>query len=136
MNGRASHCFALNGNIFEPECNGLEGVLKCYRNAINKTTLYGPTYFNEIIAEINGRCEATEISNYNQEYHILLIITDGIINDMQKSIDEIVRGSDLPLSIVIVGVGDADFSSMDTLDADEIPLFSRKYNKKMSRDIV
>jgi hypothetical protein len=31
---RASHCFALNGNIFEPECNGLEGVLDSYKNAI------------------------------------------------------------------------------------------------------
>jgi hypothetical protein len=38
-----------------------------------------------------------------------LILTDGIINDMQKTIDEIVRGSDLPLSIIIVGVGEADF---------------------------
>lgn len=47
-----------------------------------------------------------------------MIITDGIINDMDKTIDEIVRGADLPLSIVIVGVGDADFDSMDVLDAD------------------
>ena len=34
-----------------------------------------------------------------------MIITDGIINDMQATIDEIVRGSSLPLSIIIVGVG-------------------------------
>jgi vacuolar-type H+-ATPase subunit F/Vma7 len=39
-----------------------------------------------------------------------LILTDGVINDIQKTIDEVVRGSDLPLSIVIVGVGNADFS--------------------------
>ena len=25
-----SHCFALNGNIFEPECNGIDGVLDAY----------------------------------------------------------------------------------------------------------
>ena len=43
--------------------------------------------FAKIIDEINGRCEATEISQYNQEYHILLIITDGIINDMPQTID-------------------------------------------------
>lgn len=55
---------------------------------------------------------------------------------MQKTIDEIVRGSSLPLSIVIVGVGDADFNSMDTLDADNEPLYSMKYKKYMSRDIV
>ena len=67
---------------------------------------------------------------------ICLIITDGIINDMQKTIDEIVRGSSLPLSIIIVGVGDADFSSMDVLDADDDPLYSRKYKKYMASDIV
>ena len=55
---------------------------------------------------------------------------------MAKTIDEIVRGSDLPLSIVIVGVGDADFDSMDVLDADNEPLYSNKYKKYMSRDIV
>lgn len=55
---------------------------------------------------------------------------------MDKTIDEVVRGSELPLSIVIVGVGDADFDSMDVLDADETPLYSKKYKKYMSRDIV
>ena len=76
------------------------------------------------------------MSAYNQVYQILLIITDGIINDIQPTIDEIVRGSALPLSIVIVGVGDADFETMDVLDADEEPLFSRKYKKHQVRDNV
>lgn len=64
------------------------------------------------------------MSAYHQSYNILLIITDGVISDMPKTIDEIVRGSDLPLSIVIVGVGEADFDSMETLDADTNPLYS------------
>ena len=55
---------------------------------------------------------------------------------MQKTIDEIVRGSDLPLSIVIVGVGEANWEAMDQLDADESPLYSMAYKKNMSRDIV
>ena len=46
------------------------------------------------------------------------------------------RGSDNPLSIVIVGVGDADFGTMDQLDADVTPLYSQRYKKYMSRDIV
>jgi vacuolar-type H+-ATPase subunit F/Vma7 len=73
---------------------------------------------------VNGRAESMEVSQYHQQYQILLIITDGIINDMQKTIDEVVRGADLPLSIVIVGVGEAEFDSMDTLDADTNPLYS------------
>jgi vacuolar-type H+-ATPase subunit F/Vma7 len=111
-------------------------VLEAYNNSLNRVNLYGPTHFAKIIDEINQRCEQVEISQYNQEYHILLIITDGIINDMKQTIDEIVRGSDLPLSIVIVGVGEADFDTMDVLDADDEPLYSQKYKKLMSRDIV
>jgi len=126
----------MNGDIFNPDCDGLDGVLDAYKNSINAVQLYGPTHFAPIIRMINDRCDTIENSNYNQEYHILLIITDGIINDMQSTIDEIVRGADLPLSIVIVGVGEADFSSMDTLDADDDPLYSKKYKKYMSRDIV
>ena len=34
--GGTSHCFALNGNIFDPECDGLEGVLEAYINARKK----------------------------------------------------------------------------------------------------
>lgn len=46
------------------------------------------------------------------------------------------RGSNLPLSIIIVGVGYDDFQSMDTLDADEVPLYSMRYKKNMEADIV
>jgi hypothetical protein len=37
---------------------------------------------------------------------------------------------------VIVGVGSAEFDQMDVLDADNEPLYSRKFKKYMSRDIV
>ena len=43
---------------------------------------------------------------------------------MQNTIDEIVKASGLPLSVIIIGVGDADFDSMVQLDADVTPLYS------------
>lgn len=134
--GSASHCFALNGNIFDPECDGLDGVLEAYTHALHNTDLYGPTHFNKVIETVNDMAEGLEVSQRNQKYIILLIITDGIINDMDKTIDQIVRGSSLPLSIIIVGVGEADFSSMDVLDADDTPLYSKRFKKYMSSDIV
>ena len=42
--------------------------------------------------------------------------------DMDTTIRAIVRARKLPLSIVIVGVGDADFTNMKILDADDKPL--------------
>ena len=64
-----------------------------------------------------------------------MIITDGIVSDMPQTINAIVAASSLPLSIIIVGVGDADFSAMDVLDADDVPLVDSS-GRKMSRDIV
>jgi hypothetical protein len=29
-----NHCFALNGDIFNPECDGIDGVIDTYYNAI------------------------------------------------------------------------------------------------------
>lgn len=53
---------------------------------------------------------------------------------MNKSIERICEGASLPLSIIIAGVGDADFSNMDTLDGDEERLTFR--GKAAERDIV
>ena len=79
---RASHCFALNGDIFNPRVNGITEVIGHYQKALQNTNLYGPTYFNEIINEVNSQMEAAQVSQMNQKYHILLILTDGVINDM------------------------------------------------------
>ena len=65
-----------------------------------------------------------------------MIITDGQISDIEETVDQVVYGSDLPLSIIIVGVGAANFDNMDRLDADEVPLYSQRYRRKMSADIV
>lgn len=68
------------------------------------------------------------------DYFVLLIITDGIITDMDKTIEAIVNASSLPFSIIIVGVGDADFSAMDVLDGDDNAL--RANGRTANRDIV
>lgn len=65
-----------------------------------------------------------------------MIITDGVINDMRQTIDEIVRGSASPVAVIIVGVGNADFSNMETLDGDDEALWSSRYNKYCEADIV
>ena len=49
--GGTSHCFALNGNIFDPECDGLEGVLEAYLNArknVNLVPVHGTRFESSI----------------------------------------------------------------------------------------
>jgi len=134
IGGNVTHCFPLNGNPQNPEVPGIQGMLDVYSYAIHNCELYGPTIFSKIIdvaAQISSRTETQE----NQKYYILLIITDGAINDEADTIREVVRISRLPLSIVIVGVGQADFSLMTILDSDKA-LLTDSNGVTAARDIV
>lgn len=91
----------------------MRGVLDAYSSAIRQVLLAGPTLFTPVIhtaCEFAGREPSAPGA---QAYYVLLIITDGVINDMASTIGAIVHASRLPLSILIVGVGGADFSAMD-----------------------
>ena len=70
-----------------------------------------------------------------EKYFVLLIITDGDITDMDDTIDAIIAACAYPLSIIIVGVGNADFSKMNVLDGDEKGLQGSK-GQPAPRDIV
>ena len=51
------------------------------KNCLKKVQLYGPTYFSEIIQ--TASVQSMNVCSQNtQQYNILLIITDGIINDI------------------------------------------------------
>ncbi|KAK8812241.1 hypothetical protein WA158_007475 [Blastocystis sp. Blastoise] len=112
----ANHCFALNMNEQNPDVHGVEGILRVYKDRLMDTELSGPTYFQPVINK--ALQYSSECLQYPNKYMVLLIITDGEIHDMQKTIQTIVNGSTLPLSIIIVGVGHADFTSMEILDGD------------------
>ena len=133
FNGYFSHCYPLTFSESNPNVEGLEGILNSYSRALNQIQLHGPTHFSPVIR--NATNIAIESFQENKTYTILLIITDGEINDMKDTIDAIVDASNKPLSIIIVGVGNANFDNMDILDADDVPLKSSK-GVLMKRDIV
>jgi hypothetical protein len=64
-----------------------------------------------------------------------MILTDGIINDMEKTLELLVDCAELPLSIIIIGIGNANFKDMHKLDGDEIPLTDFK-GRVTKRDLV
>lgn len=134
-NGQVSHCFALNGVTNNPQCRGVDGIMAAYHQALRNVQLYGPTYFSEVIRATIGLAEYDAANSPAQRYYVLLIITDGVINDMQNTISAIVSASNLPISIVIVGVGNDDFSPMNVLDGDG-KLLRSSNGATASRDIV
>ncbi|XP_031627963.1 copine-8-like [Contarinia nasturtii] len=129
--GHISHQFPLNGNASHPYCSSIEEIMVHYRRQLNSVQLYGPTNFAPVINNM------ISISNQFQDgrnYFVLLIITDGIISDMQQTKRAIINASSLPISIIIVGVGNADFENMDELDGDNARLYAD--GRYAERDIV
>ncbi|KAI3748103.1 hypothetical protein L6452_10978 [Arctium lappa] len=115
---------------FFPEercCNGFEEVLSRYRDIVPHLKLAGPTSFAPVIEKA-----MTIVEESRGQYHVLVIIADGQVTrsvdtergrlspQEQKTVDAIVEASKLPLSIVLVGVGDGPWDTMKEFD-DNIP---------------
>uniref|UniRef100_A0A667YGN8 Copine-3 n=1 Tax=Myripristis murdjan TaxID=586833 RepID=A0A667YGN8_9TELE len=131
----AHHEFALNFNPSNPHCQGVEGIVQAYRAVLPQLRLSGPTNFSPIINHVASIASATTQSNTAAQYSVLLILTDGEITDFDQTRDAVVRASRLPLSIIIVGVGPADFKAMELLDGDDGVLRSTT-GEAIARDIV
>lgn len=95
-------------------CHSKTELLDAYATAVQNVKLSGPTSFAPIIYEAIDQCKATG------KYMILFIIADGMMDDVQQTIDAIVAASHYPLSIVTIGVGDGPWESMEEFD-DDIP---------------
>ncbi|XP_040579035.2 LOW QUALITY PROTEIN: copine-8 [Lepeophtheirus salmonis] len=130
--GQVSHEFFLNLRPDTPHCRGIDGIIEAYNTSLNSVQLYGPTNFSPVINHV-ARFAAVHQSD-SSNYFVLLIITDGNITDMPNTKRAIVEASNLPMSIIIVGVGNEDFSAMEELDGDKQQLSSG--NVTCKRDIV
>uniref|UniRef100_A0A8D0AIJ8 Copine I n=1 Tax=Sander lucioperca TaxID=283035 RepID=A0A8D0AIJ8_SANLU len=131
----AHHEFALNFNPTNPYCKGIQGIVEAYRMVLPQLRLSGPTNFSPIINHVASIATQAAQSNSASQYFVLLILTDGEITDFDQTRDAIVRASRLPMSIIIVGVGPADFKAMELLDGDDGKLRST-VGEAVVRDIV
>ena len=116
--GVALHCFPLNGNKNKPEVYNIQGIMETYEYSIANTEFSTPTIFSPIIRESMNVAKSFKCKG-SCEYAILFILTDGEIEDMKETKISIVDSCYLPLSIIIVGVGDANFTKMHILDGDD-----------------
>jgi len=136
LQNKTSHCFPINFNKEDPNCIGIDGILESYVNSFDELTLAGPTNFAPIIEKVSGMAEASMKVQKGSKYFILLMITDGEVQDMDATIEAIKKACALPVSIIIVGVGSNDFEKMDKLDADQKVLkkITKNPKEKKSED--
>ena len=116
----------------DPNVHLIQNIIQEYHKALSIVQLWGPTNFGPILKTTNNIIKA---ENDKLKYHILMILTDGMIDDIDNTINELVNSSFLPLSVIIIGIGNANFDSMNVLDADENPLISNG-GVRAARDLV
>ena len=92
------------------------------------------TYFASVIKEFKRRAEQNN-NNYDFNYNISLIISDGYLQDINETIDSIIEASILPISFIIIGVGDDVNSDMKILNGENGKLISSK-GVVLSKDII
>ena len=126
-------CFQMG---LEEEVRGPKGMLDAYNQTfeIPGFGLSGPTNFEPILKEAM-KC-AFENSSHKQCYSILVILTDGVITDFVQTVDMIYQIAEkAPLSIIICGIGQANFDKMELLDGDSGDLKNSK-GQPLARDVV
>jgi hypothetical protein len=116
--GVIQHCFQCGD---ADQHKGVQGVLDAYRSVFQSgLVMSNPTVFDEVIRAAGSyatQALASAQAKGGQSYTILLILTDGTVSDVQATARALEEVSKSPLSVVIVGVGNADFSGMRFLDS-------------------
>jgi hypothetical protein len=92
-NGKFSQvnfCFPLPVNG-EPEVQGVEGILQAYDTAMPTLYFSCPTFVAEIIDKATEYAANTVCNQVSQKYNVLVILTDGAIDDMQEAQTAIIK---------------------------------------------
>jgi len=114
-NGEMQNCFQVG-----EEAIGLKGVIRSYRSVFNTDlAMSGPTVIHEVIKVAASQAKTAQKiaeKEEGQAYTILLILTCGHIHEMEETKKALIAASLSPLSVVIVGIGDAEFRAMQFLD--------------------
>jgi len=121
----------------EAEARGIKQVLERYKRFFDLGITMHTSSTIEVVVESAAKYATWEMkhgamSGKQVYYTILLILTDGDLQNIAKTKKEIVNASQTPLSIVIVGIGHGDFGDMRYLD----DFSEQTYGNFTGRDIV
>ncbi len=115
----ACDLFSLSGDFLDPFISDYSEMLACYEGTLKSVKLALPVNYNKIIkfaidlaaSEFSQVEDATQTHNY----FVLVLLMAGVIDDLQASLNEILKAENVPISIVIIKVGNLDEQDSSTL---------------------
>jgi len=120
-NDKVRHCFQCGTDV---EVEGVQGIMDAYRGVFRTPLRMSfPTKFTEVVRTAAGYAQHEQEGAREEgylSYTILLILTAGNVEDVQETKKHLIAASKEPLSVVVLGIGDADFSGMEFLDAFDV----------------
>ena len=83
----------------DPEIQTIEEVKNIYRSKTPTISLSGPTEFGPVLRKL---IDIVKQENDYKKYNIMMILTDGQIDDMNETKSLLVEASKLPISIIVI----------------------------------
>jgi len=124
-----AHCVQIHKNKGSKD---VTGVLQDYRDFLQKDryVFSTPNLISPILKKLNSKVQTAS----PLDYFIFLVLTNGQINDIEETVQTVVQSSFLPVSIIVIGLGENnDFSLLEFLDSDDERLMD-KYGRIQQRD--
>ena len=115
--GAVRHMFQVGDTA---QVEGVQGILSAYRTTFGRgVTMSSPVVYTDVMKVAANRAQRKfdkALSEGKQSYSILLILTHGSVSDVNATKAMLKAVANAPLSIILVGVGENDFSAMKFLD--------------------
>ena len=116
-NGAAVDLCSMTGDFMDPFVENEAEMLNCYHGTLAAVKIAGPVNYKAIVQfvcdlaqmDFGTAADATSIRNY----YVLTILMAGLIDDIDASVNEILRAADLPISVQIVKIGGVSESEND-----------------------
>ena len=116
-NGSAVDICSMTGDFCDPFVENTNELLNCYHGSLAAVKIAGPVNYKEIVKFVCDLAQldfgtAADASNI-RNYYVLTILMAGLIDDIDESVNEILRAAELPISVQIVKIGGISESEND-----------------------
>jgi hypothetical protein len=114
-NEKTKDSFNFKYKSINPYCDSVEDLIRCYKATLSLVDASTHRDFAPVIQEV-----LQMIKNFlnGKHYFVLLIVTAGNNSDNADTLEAIVKASAMPLSIIMVGVGNSNFNALKRLSGD------------------
>eukprot|EP01063_Lacrimia_lanifica_P012230 TRINITY_DN18851_c0_g1_i1.p1 TRINITY_DN18851_c0_g1~~TRINITY_DN18851_c0_g1_i1.p1 ORF type:complete len:721 (+),score=214.15 TRINITY_DN18851_c0_g1_i1:57-2165(+) len=100
--GAESGCFPLNRHTGDSVITGLEKIIAHYKDTANHVPFFGPRTFRSVLHRV---IDEIKENTRGDRYMVLVFLTCGEPHDLKECQSIMTEYSNLPLSVVLVGVG-------------------------------